>query len=550
MWNAHLPQILKASQYELDETNVLQDYTAQVLQLVSSRLLKGIKTLPTSQWVEVDRIMALLQARMHYLQNPSQYASNSTEIPRKIRITIMGGSVLVGRNCRSVRKEMKWEFSMPNRLCTWSRRLETLVNNLLGDIVEIYPLALGGTNTETGTTILSLQLQPDLHPDIIINGYSTNDMHINTIKDANQANQTLRDRTFSLMQNFVRTVLRKCSQTRPLLIHVNDYLGNEQREIYATTEYAQGIGVLANYYGFASLSYADLVRDLVYADTHEQWFSPPGWYLGKKKMEREIHPVMSMHMATAYLSMFSLLHTAISYCSMTPGARAQVLNASLAGTEIPYMPKDGGLPEMTTKVPGHKPVMPYWSLPPPLTTDLNLEDVSALWKKSADQPEPCPLEPRCIFAWIYGLSRDTNDMEKVHERFMNHTTVNLGWRLMEDGGKWGWIPWMGRRSKWVLDFKNATQPLRSVSLLYMRSYGAKWEHSTLQLSAYSRPTSNDEWKHLSEEKLHGVHAKNTSETYTHELILEKENGIGSDLRIQLELVNGTTFKVSGLAVCS
>ena len=179
----------------------------------------------------------------------------------------MGGSVVVGVNCRSSLREMNIQMSMPNRLCSWPMRLESFINNILGgDVVTVTKVAMGGTNTETANLILRHGLLPDQTPDILIHAYSTNDMYYYTSKSAESSNLTLREKTFDLVQTFVRLVLSK-SKCAPLLIHVDDYLGNEQYEIYKTTEYSQGIQVLANYYGFASVNYPNAVRDLVYTDT-------------------------------------------------------------------------------------------------------------------------------------------------------------------------------------------------------------------------------------------------------------------------------------------
>ena len=88
---------------------------------------------------------------------------------------------------------------------------------------------------------------------------------------------------FDMTQSFVRQVLHSCDpkEVPPLLIHVDDYLGNEQRKIWETTELSQGVQVLASYYGFSSVSYADLVREIVYGDTAEKWFSSDWWETGK-----------------------------------------------------------------------------------------------------------------------------------------------------------------------------------------------------------------------------------------------------------------------------
>ena len=47
----------------------------------------------------------------------------------------------------------------------------------------------------------------------------------------------------------------------------------------------------------------------------------------------------------------------------------------------------------------------------------------------------------------------------------------------------------------------------------------------------------------------GYHDKKTSETYNIKMKLTREVKAGEDVRIQLELVGGSTFKISGMAVC-
>ena len=155
---------------------------------------------------------------------------------------------------------------------------------------------MGGTNTAVGSQIFEYDLVPEeaRHPDIVINGYATNDMHVLTVLEAQSGNQTLSQRVFEMTQEFVRSVLApKPCQDKPLLLHMDDYLGNEQREIMATMELSQAVSALASYYGFGRVSYANVVRDIVYGDTKEFWFSPEGWWPPKaKQMEREIHPGM------------------------------------------------------------------------------------------------------------------------------------------------------------------------------------------------------------------------------------------------------------------
>jgi len=549
-WNSHILSILNATRYRNDPKHLLDDYTAQVLQMILPRLPKSIKTLPYSQWLEVHRVLELLQARLHYLHHKGPEA-------RKVRITVMGGSVVVGVNCRSVLQKMGISLNMPNKLCSWPMRLESFINNILGgDVVEVTKVAMGGTNTETANLILQYGLLPDRHPDVLIHAYSTNDMYYYTLQSAQHNNITLREETFELVQTFVRLILKRShcqNATRPLLIHVDDYLGNEQYKIYKTTEYSQGIQVLVNYYGFASLSYADAVRDWVYADTRETWLSPPGWYKNGK-YEKEIHPTMAMHLSMAWMVAYNSWNMASTYCSMTTNQQSQQ-NAS---GEIEYHATADGFPPLTNQhvVPSPKPRHVHQSLPPLVTQDLSLEHVSSLWENATDAAakktqEDCLDESQspCLFGWILGLD---NDMKIVKQVFETYTTVNKGWDFMVDYKKWGWVPVDGVSSQLVMEFPNVTQPIRSISLLYMKSYGERWKDSVLRVSCLSRLSNTTEWVQLlhQDDFLAGTHAKNTSESYTHEIMLAKQVSSGSHLRVELELVNGSTFKIMGLTVCS
>ncbi|EJK56148.1 hypothetical protein THAOC_24019, partial [Thalassiosira oceanica] len=77
----------------------------------------------------------------------------------------------------------------------------------------------------------------------------------------------------------------------------------------------------------------------------------------------------------------------------------------------------------------------------------------------------------------------------------------------------------------------------------MRSYGEKWSDSRLKVDVYA----GDEL--LKTEEVVGYHDKKTSETYNIKMKLARGVKAGEDVRIQLELVGGSTFKISGMAVC-
>jgi hypothetical protein len=285
------------------------------------------------------------------------------------------------------------------------------------------------------------------NPDIIINAYSTNDMHILTALEAQSGNQTLREKVFEMTQDFVRTVLKRqpCQDHRPLLIHLDDYLGNEQREIMATTELSQGVRVLANYYGFSSLSYSNVVRDLVYGDTREGWFSPDGWWPNKATtMEREIHPGMGMHITTSWLVAYNLLHIATIYCSMevwNPGSD-QRLNLKEFDYNTSAIAKFAPLRGSWHKAVPGRPKVPPLGLPPLLKSQLGLEDVSEQWREMTKQEDKqlntvdCESRDKdyskCIFSWVSGLSQQQNNRTWIEGYVGARIQSSDGWKLAND----------------------------------------------------------------------------------------------------------------------
>lgn len=583
LWNSHLTKIHAASQHERDLRYAFSDFTAELLQLVSDRLPYSIKSLPRGeQWHQVERILRLVHDRYRYLQLPPEQRSQQKE-PRKVRIAVMGGSLLVGVNCRKVVKELGLQMQLPNRLCTWAHRLEAFLNSMIlssspleyehtgnDQIFEVDKISLGGTNTGMGAVVYKYGLIPHPKPDIVINAYATNDMHVLTVLEAKSQNQTLRDKVFDMTQDYIRTIFKSshrgssssdhCPQRHhtPLLLHMDDYLGNEQRQIWSTTELSQGVGVLANYYGFASMSYSDVVRDLVYGNTHERWFSPGAWYekdgRPSRTMEREIHPGMAMHITSTWVTAFNLLHAALHFCSLQPST----LTSHQGGDEIPYQVGPGVPPLQGKSIPKGKPEHPPLVLPPLLTKTLDLENISQLWHQDAvnhqTKDDQCPDDNEeenyqpCLFAWVSGLSQMQLNVTYIRELFEERTIENTGWQVVDDEHKkTGFHPTGGLHSRLALEFSNVKQHVSVVTFFYMKSYGALWSGSRVKITV-SFPK-----RELSDSviELVGVHDKNTSETYTEEIQLA-DGGIpvGSDLRVSMELVDGTIFKLQGLAVCS
>jgi hypothetical protein len=592
LWNQHMLKILSASCFYKDTKFFYHDFTAQLLQIMSPRLPRSVKTTPFD-WRPVENALTVAWERYQYLQLPEKEreAIAIHDKPRPLKVLVMGGSLLVGTNCAHMNRELNFQFGMPRRECNWSFRMGHFLNDFflpkdkarMEQLVEVAKVAMGGTNTATGSVIWQYDLTPEeaRNPDIVINAYSTNDMHILTVLEAESSNTTLRDLTFDMFQGFARKILgtKHCSSSDelipPLLLHMDDYIGNEQRKIWETTELTQGVQVLANYYGFVSMSYADVIRELVYGDTYETWFSSEWWVRDKAKakqltFERQIHPGMGMHISTIWVAAYNLLHLASTYCSMPTDVITHLSNNSISE----YQAGLWGLPDLNKKFnqPKGKPQSQPKGLPPELTKELLLEDITPLWRQQSSaanndgETSSCKFnknnnngvsstaEVKCPFSWVSGLTLQQNDVSFIKEYFETQSSLREGWELSDDGGKLGFIPSSGAtneaNARMILDF-TYSQKIQSVTIFFMKSYGTKWQNSELEIKIWSVPSTDQQDQILLEQRnMSGTHNKETSEMYTEEIVLSKPVDAGEKMQLEFKLVGGETFKIMGLAVCS
>ena len=274
------------------------------------------------KWEQIGDIVELAFHRWKYLEQQQNSKDDNKQSPnsnhnknydinniprRKVNFLVMGGSVTMGVQC--LHNPVVQDTSrFARRDCAWPSRINQFLNMFLGyypnDIFQIHVLTLGGTNTDTATTIWDYTLMPrDMpYPDIVIHGYATNDMHVLSSIEAQKRGITLEDMILDVNQKFIRQILTpkvstmstvpstsQCYNRPPLLIYYDDYIGNEQHKIIETKAFSKAAHILSSYYDFPLISFADAVKDIVYTDTNEDWLSPHGW------PERQVHPGMGMH---------------------------------------------------------------------------------------------------------------------------------------------------------------------------------------------------------------------------------------------------------------
>jgi hypothetical protein len=383
--------------------------------------------------------------------------------------------------------------------------------------------------------------------------------------------------------------------------------------------------VMSAYYGLASASMSDMVRDIVYGDTTESWFSPAGWYRDGK-YGREIHPGSTGHQTMTYALAYNLLNLVSTRCNMVeyevaPGSQG------FRQTVAEQLPYDYSAERQPALLGGKARPTPRYSLPPRLTKSLALHNVSQLWAEEefnttqvleasrgtgggtggSTKTTQC-YSARCPFAWVQGTAEEFFKLPPGLEGYFAPVTKEMTNWTLEKGKKSGFVPAYGTDpadNRLVWEFASLQQPIRSVTLFFMKSYGEKWDNSVVRMDVYQNPVSEPSTEVSSSslvklskgrrrrrrlqalrpshnvthtnvttrtttaevssrrklelsssspilisKELDGFHAKKTSETYSETVEFPTSLSVGDTLRLQFTLLRGNSFKIMGIIVCS
>jgi len=565
IWRRNLEPIKWTTKHYNDHEFNFHDFHARMMHyLTPQRLQNSVKTLPFNQWEKVGEILDIAFKRYQYIQdqqNGKKQSGGDGKEPRKLRILVMGGSVTAGVNCRE-NTVLGRPIKLGRRNCAWPRRLEWFLEQFFPSVVQVDVAAYGGTNTRGGTTIWEYDMFPDNvpHPDILINTFSTNDMHVLSMREAQSQNVTLEDGVLQMNQEFVRKVMKPRSDCNerppPLLLYLDDYLGNEQKGILDTLAVNSALHKLSGYYGFGFMSYADVVRDFVYSNPSEEWFSPNEW------PERQIHHTAGGHVAIMWVVAYNLLNTVTVYCDSLKIGPEHIYEAIEGLPELKF-------PDRAIK--GEPLPKPRHALPPELSSDLTLDNISTRWHEmesnvtaSGFDESACPSmsegggRQSVCHLHMFPMYSASNPGPGIMETIAPFVVENDGWEAANDEKK-GLVPSKANASL-KLRFDNITDQIQTLNFIAMKSYGEKWEGSKFKVEAFvhrniegggrPRTPSSSAGEPLRSLEIEGVHDKHTSESYNYKIDLGKERVLAGDiLNVEIRLIGGTTAKITGMMFC-
>lgn len=538
-WTTHAYDILNASRHPQDSNFVYRNWTLSLLSsLTPAMLQQGIRARPSTH--ALKQVVDLLYKRI-----------TDPENSRPLQIAVVGGSVTRGQGCES--PILPGTSRLDATSCAWPSRLEHLINTLAGvKVVEVYNLAVSATNLQFGTPIVKYWLYPQAllpdGPDVILSSYSTNEqvLRVDTTASVSYANEE-RDRVQDFIAASHMASVSAC-QEPPLVIFVDDYIGNRQDYILGEMTLNKVVTELAEWYGqVMHVSYADVVRRAVYANTSESTFTSSwpletsGKYRGQPKLD--VHFGMGGHVAIAYSMLYAMLDVLAGYCD----------NQAF----VDQMKRDG-----------HEGVFPQpvWDLldtvpPPELKPSLVLSSISAKWREKAARLRESYVECRkgegklpCAFAFLTGPDATVQNPEQLKEYLKPFLLSSKGWDPIMEFGSDGSVEKLGliatgANASMTVRLTNVDQVVQVINLQRIKSYGDKWAGSKAELTLLVEYP--DKAAYTTQFDVEGYHEAKNSISYPFEYDLKDNKAtVGSNVTLSIDLVGGTTFKILGIMLCN
>jgi len=461
---------------------------------------------------EAQKLLRIMDARLQDpLQNPP------------LQIMVFGGSIVLGHGAG---KNDKWNLKANDTEARWSSQLEQLINHVLfqgRSVVKVTNMANGGMSTGISAIPLEYGIYPKGYPkqgpDLILASFGYNDMAMLLAKhqnpylyhmDATQQHYYLLDAT----QRFVRASCGK------IVWLVDDSFMIPQIPIRQNLMHSRAVTEVAAWYDVWGVSWTKAFLHMSYSNeqlanvTHNGDIFWPLWG-GKVKTS---HPNIMFHTGMAWFLFYQFVDMSIQGCC----------------SQLPMVHPGQTYPELNPR------------FIPPIDETTTFQTLPGAWRNATQQK--CGRQASlCSYLWIVNRATNIQTREDVRMAIDSVLLTNKGWE--EDGypvrkPRPGWV---ANQRKAVFEIQvNATESaIRKITIIYMKSYGPRWENARLRITV--RVRRGEVWVWKTKHELEGFHSSNTSVNY--EAMLAVAGEVGDQVLAKFEVFSGTTFRINGMLFC-
>lgn len=335
-------------------------------------------------------------------------------------------------------------------------------------------------------------------------------------------------------EDFIRIALqsKQCGKAPPLVVHLDDYFGLSPfwpHKVTTSMQWKETILKLAKWYDTGVISYADVVRDLVYQETSDKRFHN----------DQNLHYGHWPHQIIAWTLGFASLELITNYCSDEEERRASLRSFEKKS----YISKER-----------------QFYLMPRLTDGLSMDNITLTMKdaRSASNENNCDgnttkSKPCALSLIQFRLNNGAKDYKQDIQNFMTKYGGAGGqWKVMQDGGK------IGRststpKSSFTLSFDSFEQDVNTITIIFIQSYGAKWLNSKAKFTLSAEIEMRKEKAHMKtlwEGFLFGQHIETFTDNKSFEAHLNTPIPAGTKAQLNVNLVSGSSFKITGLFFCN
>jgi hypothetical protein len=426
-------------------------------------------------------------------------------------------------------------------------------------------MAMSGSASDISASIMEYNIWPKDHPDpdVILWDHA--------ISELVQYDESVVYEHIQMFQDASRNV-QFCRDDLPLVAYVDStpaVFEQEMAPIFSQMYVTNAIHATASWHNTMAISYVNVVRPYIYSHVKETEMEKS--LLGVKDLGR--HLGLMFHVTTAWVVIFNWLLALSETCLLEKVAPKRPLDGHTPDTNKPQtlsniIPNAVDNNELPMKdIPAiNNSTLQYWQVQHDWETRTRTrrEACAATSGGGSMTTDLASYNPMvCSYLWLVNRATAVFTKQHVAANIRLFMTQNDGWEAQG-------FPIRSPRPGWIATKQNATfvmeyphqQHLKSLTLISMLSYAREWVNSTLQVtiellsnnSTSSNFTgmedvNNRRWRTV-RHHVTGYHKERSSILVTHKLRLpEGVIQVGDVLRVEMKLVGGETFKISGMGLC-